>query len=112
MICRDDDCHIDGVHDASTCADRDTRARRAADHARRAAEREKITAEFIRVWQKAASLDEVLAATKMTSRAAQEKAYYLRKKGVPLKRMPAGWKASGKQDFWARLRRVAEESLS
>lgn len=63
--------------------------------------------QFVRIWQEAASLDEVCERSRLNKPQARNRAYHLRKLGVPLKRFGH---VTVKADIDA-LKRIARESL-
>jgi len=60
--------------------------------------------QFVRYWQQATDLDEVLKKSGMTARSARARASRFRKQGVPLKKLGVGRPATD----WASLKHLAE----
>jgi len=60
--------------------------------------------QFVRYWQQANDLDDVLKKSGMTARSARARASRFRKQGVPLKKLGVGRPATD----WASLKNLAE----
>lgn len=60
--------------------------------------------QFVRYWQQADNLDELLKKSGMTARSARARASRFRKQGVPLKKLGVGRPATD----WASLKQLAE----